>query len=32
VADTDSARLDLCFVGDRAAVASSVNLHRGCSH
>src|SRR6516164_8493274 len=28
VADIDSARLDLCFVGDRAAVALSVDLHR----
>jgi hypothetical protein len=31
VADIDSAHLDLCFVGDRAAVALSVNLHRDCS-
>src|SRR5262249_8392831 len=28
VADIDGAHLDLCFVGDRAAVALSVNVHR----
>src|SRR5215470_11492044 len=28
VADIDGAHLDLCFIGDRAAVALSVNLHR----
>ncbi len=31
VADIDCAHLALCFVGDRAAVALSVNLHRDCS-